>query len=116
MSSFARKFAKALAVMTGCTLLMMVLLAIAWKSGMDPAAPRGVTASMAEATAVWAVPLQLLRCGLWSVVWWRWDWIGRRWFKADESEAATQSWHGLRPVFIASLALVEGLILLRQIG
>ncbi len=99
----------------GIVLLMLLTSVVAWKSGMDPQAPLSSVAALAESTASWRTPMQVVRCALWGLVWWQWAWIGRRWFGTQGNEEAAVAWFRSRPMVIALLALVEGLILLRQV-
>ncbi len=115
VKTMAAKLGKTAMIIICAAALVMILLAVAWQSGMDPDTPAALTGSMAEATASLAVPLQLGRCGLWALLWWRWEWVGRRWFRAGAGTESAQAWRQSRPGVIATLALVEGMIVLRQL-
>ncbi len=116
MSRWWRGVGKLLAVTVSVAFVLLLLTLAAYDRGLDPSRPAMALGNVAELTAPWAVPLQLLRCGLWGLVWWKWEWVGNRWFRAGESSEAMEAWSNSRPAVIATLALVEGMIVLRQVG
>ncbi|MFV0476954.1 MAG: hypothetical protein ACK5ME_03855 [Parahaliea sp.] len=105
---------KLLLWLSGLVLLLLVISLLAWQLGLNPNAPSQALASFNERIAPWRHYMQLVRCGLWVVIWHRWQWIGERWFYRRGNEEAATAWLGSRPMVIATLALVELLILLRQ--
>ncbi len=115
MNQRLKGLGKWLVTVVSVVFVVFLLTLVAYERGLEPGQPAIALGTLALVTAPWAVPLQLLRCGLWVLVWWKWERVGNRWFRAGESPEATEAWMGSRPAVIATLALVEGMIALRQV-
>ena len=96
---------------------IILVTVVAWLLGADPLSAGDWSGQASEAIRPWRTGLMIGRWGLWCVLWWRWESLGQRLFKAEAGGNTAQraQWSRMRHRMMGGIAVVEAIILFSTI-
>ena len=97
---------------------MVLVTIVAWLLGVDPLSAGDWSGQANEAIRPWRTGLMIGRWGLWCVLWWQWDSVGKYLFKAEAGGNTAQraQWSRMRHRMMGGIAVVEAIILFSTIS